>query len=360
MSQAPQVLSLRELCDTCLLGLAPRAQARGWDLLALIYDDVPDLLLGDPLALGDALSRRVARIIDQATGGELVVRGLLDALLPGRCRLLLQLSPVPDGWEETEDLLVEMALAEGPLAQCPAADLSGISLLLLDPNPLAALALSHRLRRANALVERFTTADGLIARLRQPTPRSSGLLLGVPSSAGPWEAREWLETCRGPGDLPILVLLSGAQQGLTEVVREAGASGCLSRPFTNQALFDVLRTLCPTSALNDSPQDQARALEIVGGDAALAAELLNTLARSLPGDLGDLESLISAGDWGAVSALAHRLRGAAGYCALPDLGVAAETLERAAARGDAAPIYHALGEVQRQAERVCRYCAPAG
>ncbi len=353
MSLTPSVFSLRELCDACLVGVAPQAQAKGWELLVLVYDDVPDLLLGEPEVLGEALSRRLSQVLDQAPRGELVLRGQLELLLTGRCRFRLRLSPTPLGAEG--DLILELPFAEPP-AGPPRADLEGIAVALLDPHPVAALALGHRLRRAGAQVERFETREALADTLGQPGPQPDALLLGIPAGAGPREAREWLTACRGTSELPVLVVLSGAQRELAESMRQAGAQGCLVRPFATQALVEKLRGLRRSPTAPDSPQDRARALEIVGGDEALAAELLQTLAGTLQEDLAELETLVGAEDWQGVRNLAHRLRGAASYCALTDLWAAAGTLEDAA-RDGLPGIPARFQALKRQAERVLEHCA---
>lgn len=354
MSLEPSVFSLRGLCETCLEGLAPRARADGRDLLALVYDDVPDLLLGDPQALGMALTQRLVQALDQGTDGALVLRVELELHLGDRCRLRFRPSPAPAGADL--DLVVELPLAQGPAPGSPAADLEGVSVALLDPHPLAALALGHRLRQAGALVDRFETREALLDVLRGPGPLPDLLLLGLPADTAPQGVRDWLAACGGTPALPVLVMLSGAQAGLAEAAGQAGAKACLVRPFRLETLAAALEKLLPSPARLDSPQDRVRALEIVGGDQGLADELLETLTETLATDLAAMEALVGAKDWQGARALAHRLRGAAGYCALPELSAAAEALEQATAERSPA-VHTRLQALEREAERVLAYCA---
>jgi HPt (histidine-containing phosphotransfer) domain-containing protein len=99
-------------------------------------------------------------------------------------------------------------------------------------------------------------------------------------------------------------------------------------------------------------RDASAALECAGGDAALADELLMALLDGLPAEIDQLRVYVAESDLPGLAEHAHQTRGATRYCGVPALDDAIETLERAARRGDSAPIGSALAEVESQAQRL--------
>jgi hypothetical protein len=82
MSLQQSVFSLRTLCEEALVGQAPEAHAKGLELVALVYDDVPDRLLGHPQRLREALERVVGAAIASTYAGEVSLRGMLRSRCP--------------------------------------------------------------------------------------------------------------------------------------------------------------------------------------------------------------------------------------------------------------------------------------
>lgn len=96
-------------------------------------------------------------------------------------------------------------------------------------------------------------------------------------------------------------------------------------------------------------RDEAAALACVGGDADLAAELLDTLLAGLGAELGSLRSCLAKDDWLGLAEYAHQIRGATRYCGVPSLDIALEQLERSALTGDPQRNAACLQEVELQA-----------
>jgi len=406
MSLQQSVFSLRTLCEEALVGQAPEAHAKGLELVALVYDDVPDRLLGHPQRLREALERVVGAAIASTYAGEVSLRGMLEESLPDRCRLRLWVQGGPaggtgvplgelavaalsvarqlfglmgaslsqGGFAESGielNILLELPLAGDQadadgLAVAESENLTGRLVVLREPHRLSALALSQQLRRGNAEVLRCETDAELPARLQDSGRRADLLLLGLSVRAGLGESGALLQACRRQGQLPIVVLVGSSEPRLLAALEAQGADRCLSKPLTGRELRESLRSLLgkglprPPADAGGNPdtarpkravrRDEARALEIVGGDEALAAELWRTLLAVLPGELDELRGLAVRRDWRGMRVLAHRLRGSVSYCALTDLEVAAAELERASAQQDTPSLDRALQELREQIE----------
>jgi two-component system sensor histidine kinase BarA len=85
-------------------------------------------------------------------------------------------------------------------------------------------------------------------------------------------------------------------------------------------------------------RDEAAALAAAGEDADLARELFATLMDGLPREISQLQACFAAANWRELVGLAHRLRGATGYCGVPRLDYGLQELERAAKAGETAAI----------------------
>lgn len=100
-------------------------------------------------------------------------------------------------------------------------------------------------------------------------------------------------------------------------------------------------------------RDEAAALAAAGDDADLARELFATLMEGLVREVAKLREHFAGGDWEQVVQIAHRLRGAAGYCGVPRLDYALQELERAAKAGETAAISMWLRAVTDAADGLC-------
>jgi HPt (histidine-containing phosphotransfer) domain-containing protein len=106
-------------------------------------------------------------------------------------------------------------------------------------------------------------------------------------------------------------------------------------------------------------RDENAALRAVGGDAALADELIEALVAQLPGELSLLGSLVGAGDCEGIDDLAHRLRGATAYCGVTALEDALADLSRAAKSCAPERLREAARGVAREVRRL-RELKPEG
>ncbi len=71
-------VDLQDVVDDVLTMLAPTAHEKNLDLAALVYSDVPQLVLGDPLRLKQVLTNLVNNAIKFTQRGEVMVRVMLE------------------------------------------------------------------------------------------------------------------------------------------------------------------------------------------------------------------------------------------------------------------------------------------
>ncbi|MEQ6887697.1 ATP-binding protein [Halomonas sp. CS7] len=169
--------------------------------------------------------------------------------------------------------------------------------------------------------------------------------------------------------VPIIAVTAHVQGEQQRTLRESGLDDVLIKPLEPQRLVRLLEeTLGLTmpsrlSAEATTTQYAGQELAVVdleigtrlaGGREALARELLEKLADSLPESEQAIRDAIARHDDEALLDALHALNGACRYCGTPRLGLLAETLEtRLRSRGQEAVVallpdlYAAMAELRR-------------
>lgn len=120
------------------------------------------------------------------------------------------------------------------------------------------------------------------------------------------------------------------------------------------------RGLAVPAGVDDPPTlDRAAALDRLGGDEDLLAEISGLFLANAPRLLADLGRAVAAGDLAAVHQAAHALKGSAGYVGGQSTAAAAEVLERIGAAGDVAAAPAALAALTREVGRLSTALDPA-
>lgn len=100
----------------------------------------------------------------------------------------------------------------------------------------------------------------------------------------------------------------------------------------------------------NSSFDRNTALEHLGGDEALLAEVVSIFLHDAPSHVAALRDSLAHGDGLALSRQAHTLKGSAGYLGATELCAAAQVLETLGKSGTLAGADDALLNLERAAE----------
>ncbi|MFT3800948.1 MAG: ATP-binding protein [Burkholderiaceae bacterium] len=193
---------------------------------------------------------------------------------------------------------------------------------------------------------------------------------------------------------PIVAFTADAIKGFERKIAEAGFSGYLTKPIDIDAMLKLLRGHLPTVSIDVRPADLVAANLVVADpvaanpvaanavDARPAApaaaivpaagaplvsrlaghpklsRVVTQFAAGLPARLASMRAAADAGDWTAVAAAAHWLKGSAGSVGFDAFTQPARTLETAARQSDAAAALAALAEVEALGARVTAPDAP--
>jgi len=83
---------LREIVEEVMVMLAPAAHAKNLDLVPLVYNDVPDNIMGDPLRVKQVITNLVNNAIKFTQTGEVILRASLEEEEKDSNRVTLRLS----------------------------------------------------------------------------------------------------------------------------------------------------------------------------------------------------------------------------------------------------------------------------
>ena len=223
------------------------------------------------------------------------------------------------------------------------------------------------------LLEKFghavtVTGDGRLTLAALDAARFDVVLMDVqmPEMDGFEATRLIREREAGTGHRqPVVAMTAHAMKGDRERCLAAGMDDYVSKPVQRAELLRVLEWaagLAPVAVSAPTPPpralalapalDRASAVERLGGDEGLFAEvasLFQTDSRTL---LGDIRRAVASGDAACVHRAAHGLKGAAGYVGGQPTADAAAALERIGAAGDLADAPPALAALTQEVERL--------
>lgn len=284
-------MNLRDLVEDVLDMLAPMAQEKSLELVALVYEDVPLQVIGDPLRLRQVITNLVNNAIKFTDKGHVVVRIASEGQSSSRHRIRLAVSDTGpgiardkqrslfrafnqadastsrrfggtglglvicqrlvqrmggkievesvEGDGSTFAVLIDFELAEDTVeATLPeASPLAGVEAWYWEPQELASLSLQHHLERWGMSVQALDA--GTPPDLAPAPPEGQRIILLT------WqpEHHDWLHTfARRARDYGVPVLLLTRHNDHSEALRELEqlASGTVNKPVRQNRL----QTLC--------------------------------------------------------------------------------------------------------------------
>ncbi len=281
----------------------------------------------------------VLRVRDNASDGISVDGGSVQTHLPHpqhRSALLRALA-----------LAAGLAPVRATKASTAAKPARRLRILAVDDHPTNQHVIQHQLSLLGHDAELAANGEEALRRL---DGRDYDLLLTdlrMPGLDGYGVAREIRRreaAGERSGRLPILAMTAQVASGEQERCSDAGMDGQLSKP---SSLEDLHRALAPWSdtaaspgdlpakaepGTSESPLDRAALAELLGGDAAIVADLARDFLRINAPLVEELDKLGRQNDYPAVEALAHRLLGSARTLGAKPLARILSELEIAAAQ----------------------------
>ncbi|NIP74409.1 MAG: response regulator [Gammaproteobacteria bacterium] len=307
----------------------------------------------------------LANTADKARLDELRAQGAALALpkhTPGR-DLLQEIAALAQGCDKTagEDTSVE------PSART---DLDDLQVLIVDDNDInRKLAVTLYRERGAHVVE----AENGEQAVQRAAEREFDLILmdiHMPVMSGVEAANRIRIMQHGRRHTPIVALTANALPEERDRLLCSGLDDCLIKPMHDRDLWAITNRwvkredaqTAPRSDATPEPptepcrrsanQKRASALTITGGNRDLADELYAMLIDELPRMREQINDSYRMQDYARLESEAHKIHGAAAYCAVDSVTESAGNLERAVIREDYANIEDLLSRLNRDIEEL--------
>jgi two-component system sensor histidine kinase BarA len=106
-------VNLRDTCDDVLTMLAPEAHKKNIELAAMVYQDVPMDIMGDPTRIKQVLTNLVSNAIKFTESGSVIVRVMLEERINNKVALKFTITDTGIGLNETQQANLFKAFSQG-------------------------------------------------------------------------------------------------------------------------------------------------------------------------------------------------------------------------------------------------------
>ena len=290
LERAP--FSLRRCVDDTISLLAPMAHDKGLELVSIVYDDVPDALVGDRTRIAQIITNLVNNAIKFTDAGEVVLRLMLDNEDDHKAELVIQVSDTGVGIDEADRERIFQTFVQGQGGTAGGVGGTGLGLSickrlaeamhgsigvqstpgrgstftchltleldeadapqeppfhgrrvrLMETHPLSRQALTGMLQNLGLVVETLDPTTALEDPLPSdaPGPAADLICLGA-AELGDEILLARLRRRLTQAGPPVILLVSSASRERMEELMALGAAQCLTKPPRRAALTNALR-----------------------------------------------------------------------------------------------------------------------
>jgi CheY-like chemotaxis protein len=227
----------------------------------------------------------------------------------------------------------------------------GTLVLLADDHPINRMVL---LKQVNALGYAAETAENGAEAVDKWSSGRYALIVtdcNMPELSG-YDLARHVRACEarhGYERIPIIACTANALGGEAENCLAAGMDDYLAKPIDLAQLALKLDQWLPLEA---SAIDAAAVGELAPGDPAGQRDILARFRAFNAQDAQALADAVRLADMAQVVQAAHRIKGAARTVGATQLAAVCERIEQASRRGDGIAVGFAMGDFQRELDRV--------
>ena len=308
---------LRDIVEEVMVMLAPAAHSKNLDLVTLVYNDVPDSLMGDPLRLKQIITNLLNNAIKFTRTGEVVLRAsleeedvtndtvtlrvsiadtgmglsqaqqrsLFDAFSQADASTARQYGGTGLGLAISKRLAEEMGgkiglesepgkgstfwftltsrLASQNESDSPRNGLRGERMIYLEQQKTTGLAMEHLLRNWGVAVERVSSPDAMQERIEQAQREQAGFsvaLIGINRYLlNSSQYRSLVHSIEVDRDCRTLLLTPTLESHDTPLL--ANVSSHLTKPVRRGELYNELLILVHGINAHDHPADHGYGLK---------------------------------------------------------------------------------------------------